>query len=76
MRAPPESFSPMIGAPTFIARSMILQIFAAWVSEREPPKTVKSCANTKAGRPSMAPCPVMTPSPGMRCFSIPKSVQR
>ena len=29
MRAPPESFSPMIGAPTFMARSMILQIFAA-----------------------------------------------
>jgi hypothetical protein len=29
MRAPPESFKPMTGAPTFIARSMTLQIFSA-----------------------------------------------
>jgi hypothetical protein len=29
IRAPPESLSPTIGAPTFMARSMILQIFAA-----------------------------------------------
>src|SRR5262245_37937508 len=73
MRAPPESFRPMIGAPTFIARSMILQIFAAYVSDREPPNTVKSCANTKTVRPSMAPWPVTTPSPGICCASIPKS---
>ena len=45
MRAPPESFSPMIGAPLRVAMSMTLQIFAALVSESEPPKTVKSCAN-------------------------------
>ena len=47
MRAPPESFRPTTGAPTCIARSMILQIFAALVSDSEPPNTVKSCAKTK-----------------------------
>jgi propionyl-CoA carboxylase beta chain len=31
-------------APIFRARSMILTILAALVSESEPPKTVKSCA--------------------------------
>src|SRR5438876_1216113 len=36
MRAPPESFSPTTGAPSFIARSMIFTIFAALVSDREP----------------------------------------
>ena len=51
MRAPPESFSPMIGAPTRMAMSMILTILAALVSESEPPKTVKSCAKTKTVRP-------------------------
>jgi hypothetical protein len=44
MRAPPESLRPMTGAPIFIARSMILTILAALVSESDPPKTVKSCA--------------------------------
>jgi hypothetical protein len=29
MRAPPESLSPMTGAPTFMARSISLQIFCA-----------------------------------------------
>ena len=29
MRAPPESLSPMIGAPTRVARSITLQIFWA-----------------------------------------------
>ena len=43
MRAPPESLSPMIGAPVFIARSMTLQIFSACASASDPPKTVKSC---------------------------------
>ena len=51
MRAPPESFSPMIGTPVFTARSMILQIFRAYASDSEPPKTVKSWANTNTGRP-------------------------
>ena len=46
MRAPPESFSPMTGAPVFSARSITLQIFCALVSESDPPKTVKSCAKT------------------------------
>ena len=55
MRAPPESLRPITGAPTFIARSITLQIFAANVSESEPPKTVKSCANTNTGRPPMRP---------------------
>jgi hypothetical protein len=41
-RAPPESFKPMTGAPTFIAISITLQIFCACVSLKEPPKTVKS----------------------------------
>jgi hypothetical protein len=44
MRAPPESFNPTMGAPIFIAWSMTFTIFAALVSEREPPNTVKSCA--------------------------------
>ena len=42
-------------APVFRARSMILQIFWALVSDNEPPKTVKSCAKTKAGRPCIRP---------------------
>jgi len=42
MRAPPESLSPITGAPTFIAWSRILQIFFACAPERLPPKTVKS----------------------------------
>src|SRR5438876_5665126 len=57
MRAPPESFRPITGTPVFIARSMILQIFRAYVSESEPPKTVKSCAKTNTGRPWMRPEP-------------------
>jgi hypothetical protein len=40
--APPESLSPMQGAPVSTALSMILHIFSANVSERDPPKTVKS----------------------------------
>ena len=46
MRAPPLSFSPITGAPTAIAMSMILQIFWAWVSDSEPPNTVKSWLKT------------------------------
>jgi hypothetical protein len=46
MRAPPESFNPMIGAPLRTARSMILQTLAATVSLREPPSTVKSWEKT------------------------------
>ena len=55
IRAPPESLSPMTGAPTFIARSMTLQIFSAYASDREPPNTVKSCEKTNTRRPSMVP---------------------
>ena len=47
----PESLSPMMGTPVFMARSMILQIFRAYASESEPPNTVKSWANTNTGRP-------------------------
>src|SRR5438445_252614 len=71
--APPESFSPMIGTPVFIARSITLQILRAYASEREPPKTVKSWANTKAGRPWIRPDPVTTPSPRIFWFCISKS---
>ena len=38
---------PTIGAPTFIARSMTLQIFSAYASDSDPPKTVKSWLKTK-----------------------------
>ena len=53
----------MTGAPTFIARSMTLQIFSAYASDSEPPNTVKSWLKTKTSRPSIVPCPVTTPSP-------------
>src|SRR5438128_5285912 len=76
MRAPPESFRPTTGAPSFIARSMILTIFAAFVSDSDPPTTVKSCANANTWRPSTRPWPATTPSPGTSCSSMPKSRQR
>src|ERR1700722_18219994 len=76
IRAPPESFSPTIGDPSFIARSMIFTIFAALVSDNEPPKTVKSWAKANTCRPSTVPCPATTPSPGTICSSMPKSRQR
>ena len=44
MRAPPESFRPMTGAPIFMALSMMWQIFSDMVSDKEPADTVKSCA--------------------------------
>ncbi len=53
----------MIGAPTFIARSMTLQIFSAYASDSDPPKTVKSWLKTNTVRPSISPWPVTTPSP-------------
>ena len=59
----------MTGAPTFIARSMILQIFSAYASDSEPPKTVKSWLKTKTSRPSIVPWPVTTPSP-RKCWSV------
>ena len=60
----------MIGAPTFIARSMTLQIFSAYASDSDPPKTVKSWLKTKTSRPSMVPCPVTTPSPRIPPFAV------
>jgi hypothetical protein len=39
MRAPPLSFSPMIGAPARMALSMMRHILAACVSDRLPPYT-------------------------------------
>mmetsp|Transcript_9532 Transcript_9532/g.13305 ORF Transcript_9532/g.13305 Transcript_9532/m.13305 type:complete len:218 (-) Transcript_9532:212-865(-) len=78
--APPESLSPMTGAPTLSAMSMILQIFCACVSLSDPPKTVKSWLKAYTTRPFTSPCPVMTPSPGTwctsSCASMPNSVQR
>ena len=76
MRAPPESLRPITGAPTRIAWSMILQIFSACASESEPPNTVKSWLNTNTRRPFTVPEPVTTPSPGIRCSAMPKSLQR
>src|SRR2546427_12631638 len=76
IRAPPLSFRPINGAPTFIAVSMILTILFACISPRLPPKTVKSCENTKTVRPSIVPWPVTTPSPRIRFASIPNSVLR
>ena len=61
---PPESLIPTKGAPAFKARSITLHIFSAWVSEREPPKTVKSWLNKATGLPSIFAKPVTTPSPG------------
>ena len=75
MRAPPLSFNPMTGAPTFSAMSITLQIFSAWRFDSDPPKTVKSWLNTNTNRPLIVPDPVTTPSPGMRCSSMPKSMQ-
>ena len=56
---------PITGAPTCIARSMILQIFSACASDSEPPNTVKSWLNTNTSRPLIVPWPVTTPSPGI-----------
>src|ERR1700704_119370 len=66
----------MIGALAFIAMSWILTIFCAWVSESDPPNTVKSLANTNVLRPLTVPQPVMTPSPGTLVFSMPNSTER
>ena len=44
--------------------SWIFVIFAACVSDSEPPNTVKSLAKTKTVRPFTVPQPVTTPSPG------------
>src|SRR3984893_14400229 len=65
MRAPPASNSPTIGARARIAISWILMIFCAWVSDSEPPNTVKSLAKVKTVRPFTVPQPVTTPSPAM-----------
>ncbi len=45
----------MIGAATLTAASITLQIFSAWVSEREPPKTVESGQKTNTCRELMVP---------------------
>ncbi len=76
IRAPPESLSPMTGQPTFIAKSMTLQIFSPNTSPNDPPKTVKSCANTATVRPSTVPYPVTTPSPYGRLASAPNATER
>ena len=46
---------PTTGQPIFMARSISLTIFSPKTSPREPPKTVKSCANTQTCRPSTVP---------------------
>lgn len=44
MRAPAPSHRPTMGAPAVAAMSMILWIFSAWASPREPAKMRKSWA--------------------------------
>src|SRR3954447_13731120 len=66
----------MIGALAFIAMSWILTIFCAWVSDSDPPNTVKSLAKTNVLRPLTVPQPVTTPSPGTLDFSMPNSTER
>ena len=63
IRAPPESFSPITGATHFHGHIHNFAYFCAMVSDREPPNTVKSCANIYTRRPSIVPYPVTTPSP-------------
>jgi hypothetical protein len=46
---------PITGQPYFRAMSITLQTFSAKTSEREPPKTVKSCEKTKTLRPKISP---------------------
>src|SRR5690242_17604023 len=65
-----------MGALAFIAMSCSFVIFNAWVSDNDPPNTVKSFANTKVLRPLTVPQPVTTPSPGTLVFSMPNSVER
>src|SRR5215210_2777336 len=66
----------MNGAPVLIARSITLHTFCAMTSPMDPPNTVKSWEDTKTLRPSIVPYPVITPSPGGRLRSIPKSCDR
>jgi hypothetical protein len=66
----------MTGAPILSAFSITFTIFCAYVSESEPPSTVKSWEKTKVRRPLIMPWPVTTPSPGWCCASMPNSVQR
>ena len=46
---------PMTGRPVLSARSMTLTIFSPNTSPSDPPKTVKSWANTQTGRSSIVP---------------------
>ncbi len=76
MRAPPESLRPMMGAPTFIARSITLTIFSAYASASDPPNTVKSWLKMNTRRPSIVPWPVTTPSPSTACSAAPNALDR
>jgi hypothetical protein len=67
---------PTTGQPIFIARSITLTIFSPKTSPSDPPKTVKSCANTQTCLPSTVPYPVTTPSPYGRVLSIPNATDR
>ena len=46
---------PIIGTPSFSARSISLTTFSANTSPSEPPNTVKSCEKTQILRPSTVP---------------------
>ena len=54
MRAPPESLRPITGVPVSRAMSTLADLVGDDLL-RLPPKTVKSSAKTKTGRPSMVP---------------------
>jgi hypothetical protein len=51
---------------------IISTILSPWTSPSAPPPTVKSWLATWTRRPSIAPEPVTTPSPGMSLPSMPK----
>ena len=72
IRAPPESFRPMIGTPLSRARSWIRLILFDWTRENEPPRTVKSWAKTATRRPLILPKPATTPSPGIALVGEPE----
>src|SRR5438132_4355881 len=76
IRAPPESLIPMHGRPARTARSITLHTFSAKTSPSEPPKTLASCEKMKMSRPSTAPYPVTTPSPGTFFSPIPNASVR
>ncbi len=63
IRAPPESWMPMIGQPTIAHHSISRATLRPNISPTVPWNTVWSWENTPTGRPSIMAWPVMQPSP-------------